>query len=121
RIPWARTGLLLDRYGPPRGQGRWLLKLVAIVRRLTRGRVSFQEKGSFDTDFRKRPEFREVFVKRLEAEGKYLHAALPQETVANTLRGEMAGRNLGGVIQGLYTVASILAQHVTDGLITLAD
>jgi asparagine synthetase B (glutamine-hydrolysing) len=121
RIPWAKTGLPLDRYGPPRGQNRWLLRLVAVVRRLTRGRANFQGKGSFDADFRKRPEFRAVFVKRLQADGKYLHAALPPETSANTLRGEMAGRNLGGIIQGLYTVANFMAFHAGEGHVTLAD
>jgi hypothetical protein len=121
RIPWARTGLPLDRYGPPRGQNRWLLKLVAVVRRLTRGRVNLQAKGEFDTGFRKRPEFRKVFVERLQADGHYLHAALPRETVANTLRDQTAGRNLGGIVQGLFSVTNFLAQHVGAGRVTLAD
>jgi asparagine synthetase B (glutamine-hydrolysing) len=121
RIPWAKTGLPLDRYGPPPGESRWKLRLVAVIRRLTRGRVSLQAKGSFDTNFRKRPEFRAVFARRLQADGKYLHAVLPPETVANTLRDEMAGRNLGGVIQGLYSVANFLAHHVGAGRVTLAD
>src|SRR5439155_3732537 len=81
RIPWAKTGLPLDRYGPPPGESRWKLRLVAVIRRLTRGRVNLQEKGSFDTAFRKRQEFRVVFEQRLQAAGKHLHELPPPEAV----------------------------------------
>jgi asparagine synthase (glutamine-hydrolysing) len=120
RIPWAKTGVPLDRYGSPPGEGRWRLRLAAMLRRLTRGRLDLLPKGSFDADFRRRPEFREVFWKRLETGGAYLQCVLPAETAANALHGEMAGRNLGGVIQGLYTVANFLARHVGEGSVTLA-
>lgn len=119
RIPWAKTGLPLDRYGPPPGERRWKLLLKAAVRRLTRGRINLQGRGAFDTDFRRRADFREVFWKRLEADGSYLDAVLPVGTSARALAGMMAGRSWGGIVQGLYTVANFLARFVREGPVTL--
>jgi hypothetical protein len=120
RIPWAKTGLPLDQYGRPTGERRWRLRLAAVVRRLTRGRITLEEKGALDARFRKDPEFRAVFTRSLHTHGHYLHRVLPPETVTNTLRGEMAGRNLMGVIQGLCTVTNFLARYVGAGWVTLA-
>jgi hypothetical protein len=115
RIPWARTGRPLDSYGPPQGSGRWRAWLEAAVRRVTRGRVTLQARGGFDVDFRTRAEFRAAYCDRLQHNGAHLLALLPAETVPVTLRRELAGRNLGGVIQGLYTVENFLARHLACG------
>jgi hypothetical protein len=119
RIPWAKTGLPLDRYGPGPRRGRLAGWLGALLRRLTLGRVTLQGRDSFDAAFRKRGEFREVFCRRLRADTWHLGELLPAEMAANTLRRELAGRNLGGVIQVLYTVENFLGRHVDEGPVTL--
>jgi hypothetical protein len=119
RIPWAKTGLPLDRYGPPAGAGKVWAWAEAAVRRLTRGRLNLTPRGSFDARFRRRRDFREVFSGRLQAARDSACGCLPRETHRNTLRRELAGRNLGSIIQGLYTVENFLARHVDGGPVTL--
>jgi hypothetical protein len=119
RIPWAKTGLPLDRYGPGPRRGRWKIWLGALLRRLTLGRVALQGRDSFDVAFRKQAELREVFCKGLRADVWHLGALLPAEMATSTLSRELAGRDLGGVIQVLYTVENFLARHVDEGPVRL--
>ena len=52
RIPWAKTGLPLDQYGPPPDQQRWRQWTEAVLRRVSFGRINFLARDSFDRRFR---------------------------------------------------------------------
>jgi hypothetical protein len=107
RIPWAKTGLPLDRYGPPAGPGRWRVWADAVLRRLRRGRLRGLPGWSLDADLRRRPELRELFARRLL--GPAGDGVLPPGLIANAWRRHLAGRNLGGLLQALYAVRSAMA------------
>jgi hypothetical protein len=119
RIPWAKTGLPLDRYGPSPDQAAWRRWAEAVLRRLSGGRVNFTYSWSFDAALRTRQEVRTTFARRLQTPRATVGGCLPPQTMPNTWQRELAGRNLGSFFQGLYTVENFLARFVDEGLATL--
>jgi hypothetical protein len=107
KVPWAKTGLPLDRYASPEPP-RWRLLLEAGLRRLSRGRIHLGGRGYFDHLFRRRRDLREVFLATLQAPTPALDELLPAETTARVIAGHLAGRNFGGILQGLYTIKRFL-------------
>jgi asparagine synthase (glutamine-hydrolysing) len=109
RIPWAKTGLPLDRYGPSPDAAPWRVWLEAVLRRLSGGRISFTYSWSFDAALRNRRDMTATFARRLRTPDAKVGGCLPPETVPYTWGREFAGRNLGAFLQGLYTVENFLA------------
>jgi hypothetical protein len=103
RIPWAKTGLPLDRYAVPRTP-RWQLLASAALRRLTGGRLRLAERGAFGAEFSRRSDLRAVFLEHLGANWAPLAHCLPPEVAANAVRNHLAGRDVGCLLQALYTV-----------------
>ena len=119
RIPWARTGLPLDRFAAGRSS-RWRLLLDAALRRLSRGRLNLSARGSFDVEFRKRALFQEVFLEVLGSQTPELDGILPPDAAARVVSRHLAGRNLGGLLQGLYTVKHFLKRFIAPGMASVA-
>jgi asparagine synthetase B (glutamine-hydrolysing) len=111
RIPWAKTGLPLDRYGPAAGPGRCRQWADAVLRRLSRGRLGAFAGWSLDADLRRRRELRDLFARRLLGPSADV---LPPGLSANAWRRHQAGRNHGGLLQALYTVQSALVSDASQ-------
>jgi hypothetical protein len=110
KIPWAHTGLPLDQYALPPPPSRWRPWLERAVRGISRGRFSLSEHDRFDVDFRKRGALKGAFLEVLHAEAPELHDILPADFVGRVVKRHLSGRNLGGLLQGLYTVKHFLAR-----------
>jgi asparagine synthase (glutamine-hydrolysing) len=121
RIPWAKTGLPLDRYGPSPDQAAWRRWAEAVLRRLSGGRINFTYSWSFDAALRTRQDVRTTFARRLQTPRATVGGCLPPQTVPNTWEREFAGRNLGAFFQGLYTVENFLARLADEGQISLPE
>jgi len=119
RIPWAKTGLPLDRYGPPPDRAAWRFWAEAVLRRLSGGLINFTYSWSFDAALRTRRDVRETFARRLQTPEALVGGCLPPQTVASTWRRELSGRNVGTFLQGLYTVENFLARMAHEGPVTL--
>jgi hypothetical protein len=90
---------------------RFGLMVEALVRRLSRGRLSLLEAGSFDVAFRRRGPLQDVFLAVLHGPAFGLDATiLPEDLPARAVDRHLAGWNLGGLLQGLYTVKHFLAR-----------
>ncbi len=113
-IPWSRTGLSLDRYADPR-KSRWRPWLEESVRFLSRGRLSIRYGDRFNVALRNRGALKGEFLSVLSADVPSLNEILPPEFAARVIRRHLAGRNLGGLVQGLYTVKHFLARFVGSG------
>jgi asparagine synthetase B (glutamine-hydrolysing) len=109
RIPWAKTGLALDRHGPPPDRLKWRVWAEAVLRRLSSGRINFTYNWSFDATLRTRRDVATTFARRLQTPHAKVGGCLPPQTVLITWKREFAGRNLGAFLQGLYTVENLLA------------
>ncbi len=112
RIRWARSDLPLDRYAEPpavRWRPSWLEE---TVRWLSRGRLSLTDRDRFDVDLRKRPALKEAFLTVLSAPTPGLDELVSPELVAQAVRRHLNGRNLGGLLQGMYTVKHFLTCFV---------
>jgi hypothetical protein len=119
RIPWSKTGLPLDRFAPI-PFSRWRLLLDAALRRLSRGRLTLRQRGAFDVDFRRNVALREAFLATLTAEAPGLDGVLPADLAARAVERHMAGRNLGGLLQSLYTVKRFLRRFLAPGMARLS-
>jgi hypothetical protein len=119
RIRWERTGLPLDRYALAQ-PGRWRRWLEGVVHQLSRGRLSLSGRGHFDRAFRTHAPLRQVFLEVLEREVPGLDGVLPADLAARAAQRHLAGRDLGGLLQGLYTVKHFLGRFVAPGMATLA-
>jgi asparagine synthetase B (glutamine-hydrolysing) len=106
RIPWARTGLPLDRL-TPEPPSRWRLWLSAAVRPFRRGPSRGEDR--FDREFRKRGPLQETFLAVLKADVEGLEGVLPEGFAARVVERRLAGENLGGLLGGLYTIKHFLA------------
>jgi asparagine synthase (glutamine-hydrolysing) len=120
-IPWAKTGLPLDRYGPSPDQATWRKWAEAVLRRLSGGLINWSYSWSFDATLRTRRDVATTFARRLRTPNARVGGCLPPQTVPNTWKREFAGRNLGTFFQGLYTVETFLARFVDEGAISLAS
>ncbi|MBY0231876.1 MAG: hypothetical protein K2W96_21550, partial [Gemmataceae bacterium] len=107
RIPWAKTGLPLDRFAPPK-EPRWRLLADAVLRRLSWGRWTLDGPGSLERMLRSGV-LREVYAKMLALPSPGLQDVLPDAMAARAVAGQMAGRNLAGVLQGVATVRHFLS------------
>jgi asparagine synthase (glutamine-hydrolysing) len=121
QIPWAKTGLPLDRYGPAPDQSAWRRRVEAVLRRVSGGLINWTYSWSFDATLRTRRDVATTFARRLRTPHARVGGCLPPQTVLNTWKREFAGRNLGAFFQGLYTVENFLARFVDEGPITLAS
>jgi hypothetical protein len=108
RIPWTKTGLPLDRYGPSPDGAAWRVGVEAVLRRLSGGLVNFTYSWSFDAALRRRWDLAATFARRLRTPDAQVGRCLPPQTVPYTWGREFAGRNLGAFFQGLYTVENFL-------------
>jgi len=109
-IPWAKTGVALDRY-QARRTSRVRSMFEAAARRATRGRAPWTGMNPFDQVYRTRRDFREVFDGH-KYEGPAWETA---EAIREAMRLELSGRNLGDLIQGLYTVDRFLRRFGPSG------
>jgi hypothetical protein len=99
RIPWAKTGLPLDRYAPLE-RSRWWHLADTALRRLSWGRLTLDGRGSFDHLARANPRVRAVYSHLLS-----LPWGLPESVAARAAAEHFSGRsNLGGLLQGAATV-----------------
>ena len=104
-IPWAKTMLPLDRYAPANSP-RWQPLLAAVVRRLSRGRMSLSGRGSFESIFSRRRDLRALFDEVLG--GGLIDGAFPPGTGTRAVHGLRTGKPFGEIVQGLYTVEHCL-------------
>ena len=64
RVPWAKTGLPLDRYGPSPDKAAWRIWAEAVLRRLSGGLVNVTYSWSFDAALRTRRDLAATFARR---------------------------------------------------------
>jgi hypothetical protein len=118
RISWVRTELPVDRYAEPQ-RSRWRPWLEETVRWLSRGRLSLTGRDRFDVKLRSRAALKEAFLAVLSAPTPGLDEVLPPKLVAQAVRWHWKGRNLGGFLQGVYTVKHFLARFMAPGMAVL--
>jgi hypothetical protein len=107
-IPWAKTGLPLDRYRSV-STPSWRLYLNAAVRRLSWGSWSWDEAGAFDVALRRSQPLRAVFDAVLGLDVSAVNRIVPSPLCRSARRAQLRGYDLGGLLQGLYTVKHFTA------------
>jgi hypothetical protein len=80
----------------------------ALVRLLSGGRLNLSARGSFDQALRSRGDLRDAFLGVVLAPCPSLEGVLPEELFRNAVREHLAGRDRGGLLQGLYSIKAFL-------------